>query len=311
MLIDFPNELLNKILEYLNYNAIKKCLLINSEIYCKVISIIPLMKNEEFTIEFIGNNIGKNNFDNLKLSRILIRNLKYNNWFQNLKLRYIPLFMLNKEFRHPIRIMPNQNLFSLIQRHPEKYLLSEPQLVYSGNIKSEKKGDSKELNCVINFSYHNSIFNKMLSYDSIIFDCRTSVIVNNRTILLNSSFRITKNNKDIFNIYIFGSRIYLYRHPLIRQIKFEINYNSKKKYKTKEILIPEDKKIIKKDKIIEIACHSMSLILDLEIENNITAGDILLNIMGDYMGEDKDIKNKFLFGNLREYYIPQGNYICI
>ena len=55
----------------------------------------------------------------------------------------------------------------------------------------------------------------------------------------------------------------------------------------------------------------MSLILDLEIENNITAGDILLNIMGDYMGEDKDIKNKFLFGNLREYYIPQGNYICI
>ena len=311
MLIDFPNELLNKIFEHLNYSTIKKCLLINSKIYDRIISIILLMKYEEFTMEFINKNLNKNNINEIKIARILINNLKFNSWLDILKLRYIPFFIDKEEFRHPVRIIPNHKLFSLIQRHPERFLISEPEIILSGYHKKRKKGDYNEITVDINFSYHNCMYNEMISYNSIVFDCRTTIVISGKIIRVYSNFRIVKDNIDILNIFSYGSQIYLYKKPLFRKLNFDINYNSKKSKKTRDILVKENDTFLKQREVFNFACYSMSLMLDLEIENNIKAGDILLDIMSDYMGEKKNIKNKLLFGNLRENYIPQGNYTCL
>jgi hypothetical protein len=53
-IIYFPNELLNKIVEYLNYEDICKCMIINSTIFYKLKNILVLMKNLDFTINFIS-----------------------------------------------------------------------------------------------------------------------------------------------------------------------------------------------------------------------------------------------------------------
>lgn len=53
-IIYFPNELFNKILEHLNYEDICICMNINSIIFYKIKNILVLMKNLDFTINFIS-----------------------------------------------------------------------------------------------------------------------------------------------------------------------------------------------------------------------------------------------------------------
>ena len=133
-LIYFPNELLNKIVEHLNYEDIRKCMIINSTIFYKIKNILLLIKNLDFTIDFISKTLLNYEYENIKLSRQLINNLilkRNNDWYNLIKIRYLPLFKLyGKEARHTSIVFPNDILFSKLQRHPERFIISEPEIIF-------------------------------------------------------------------------------------------------------------------------------------------------------------------------------------
>ena len=310
-LIYFPNELLNKIFEYLSYQDIKKCMSINSMIFNKLRNILDLMKNLDFTINFISKTLLNYESENIKLSRQLINNLNYeknNDWFNLLKLRYFPLFKLyNKECRHSSRVFPNNELFSKLLRHPERFLVNEPEIIYHCDYEKKIGPEQLKPNCYIDFSYHNVGFAEMLNHKSIVFSGRVSINIRERSIMIHGNIRLVYDNELILFLNTYSSNFFIYKKPLKRNLRVDVNNQTIKL----EIIVPNS--FEEKEIVINFCCYIMAELLNVKYNdlksNKITVGDKLLNIIGDFSGSYK--KTNFLFGNLKEMYISTGSELCL
>lgn len=310
-LIYFPNELLNKIVEHLNYEDICKCMIINSFIFYKIKNILVLMKNLDFTINFISKTLLNYESENIKLSRQLINNLnlkRNNNWYNLIKIRYLPLFKLyGKEARHTSMVFPNDILFSKLQRHPERFITNQPELIFHCDYEKKIEPEKIKPNCFIDFSYHNMGFAEMLQHKSIIFSGRVSVTISVRSIMIHGNIRLVYGDKLILCLNTYSSNFFIYKRPLKRNLRVDVNDNKI----NMEVLIPssfEDKNVV-----VDFCCYIMAELLnikyiDLDLKE-IRVGEKLLNILGDFTGSYK--KTNFLFGNLKEMYLSSGTELCL
>jgi hypothetical protein len=300
-----PPELLVKILQNLNFNEINNLCLINSNLANLILSIIPLLYNPEFTYKFISKTLQTQNLQTQKIGRLLINNIdiKYNiirdKWNILLKLRFKSLFDLKKKIRYAVRIVPNQIINSKLLHHKERNIIMEPEIFINGNYNN----DLSNFKLHMDVSYHNSLFNKTIGEEAIIFNIRTSILIIKKRFRTYGNIRIGNTRIDMDNYYGYS---FLTNKVIYGYLNYTID--NKEKHRVK-IELPKLSNLKTVNDKISFGCYIMSIFLTLPYNDTIS-GNIVTDIMREYMDcNKKNIIQNLLFGNLKELYVPQGNFI--
>ena len=302
-----PIELLVKILQNLNFSEINNLCFITNNLANLILSIIPLLNNHYFTYKFIAKTLNTVNFKTQKIGRILINNIdmKYPSKKDKrnilLKLRFKSLFYLKKKVRYAVRIVPNKSINSKLLRHDERNIIMEPEIFINGNY--DNNISNFKLN--MDISYHNLQFNKTIGEEKIIFGIGTSISIENKRFRTYGNIRIGNTRIDMDNYYGYS---FLTNKVIYGYLNYTID--NKEKHRVKIELPKLDNLKTLNDKI-NFGCDIMAIFLTLPY-NNTLSGNIVTDIMKEYIGcNKKNIIQNLLFGNLRELYIPQGNFISL
>lgn len=307
LLQELPLELIIKICNLLEFNDIRNLFFISKNLAIILQNTVPLLVNQEFTQNFIAKIINSNNLANKYLARQLITNIHKkktsisNLWYKMLKLRFLPLFQNQNKFRYSVDLIPNQFISAKLNIHPERKILREPEIYISGEYKIEDKHKSA---ITIDINYHNYLFNQTLKENKIVFTIRTSISISQRVFYAHSDFYINDKRVSLNNY-----RGYLYLGNKEFNTKFKYNINKREG----ELIIKMNnlKYFSNRDNKIKFCCYIMSKLLSIPIDNKKVSGNLLTDVINKYMGCEKNNIQNLLFGNLRELYIPSGNYISL
>ena len=303
----FPNELLIKILNKLGFEEIKNILLINHNIFNVVYSCLNLLNNPNLTIEMIRRNIRSRDMNGIMISRKMINNIIIKNrerqLYNALYLRINSLFPKQEpdddiKLKHELRLIPKSEYLSIIFRHPERTITSEPKLIfYSSFNKSFTNNFFFEKIFTFEISYHNTFYNEMIGIDTLIFSIRTTIFLRFRTVRIYSTIRITESNE--VHYYDLSSKN-LYTGARKHTSKFKSSLGDI------EIEVPKLDVNNNYNQILELLVRVKSEF----IKKEINCKNTLFTRLKDYLG-NKDIFTNFLFGNLNSLYVTAGDIISI
>lgn len=305
---ELPLELIIKICNLLNFTAINNLFFVSKNLAFILSNTLPLLSNEDLTQNIIAKIIDSNNLANKILARRLISNIykknisQFQNWYRMLKLRFLPLFKNQNNFRHSVICLANKFINAKFMNHYEKNIMNYPEIFITGNYKIEDNNNIVNLD----INYHNCLFNKTLGEKDIIFTIRVNTTFSNKLFYSYSDIYLGDNRISLHNS---NGYIYLCKKDFNSKFKFIIENLKTRENKIEGdimIKIPNYQYLLKKENHILFTCLIMSRLLSIPISKDKTSSNLVTDIMNDYMGCKKSNIQNILFGNLREYYIPSG-----